>query len=89
MSAKVLKGLLQAWTEDPKGRSLLVAWAVVGTGVTVRAVFVRRIGAVSSRKLDNFTPHEEAHFAAASREQQRPCAAGTPGLFSPLRRTAP
>lgn len=42
MSGSVLKGLLKAWTEDPKGRGLLVAWAVTATGVTLRAVLVRR-----------------------------------------------
>ena len=38
----VLRPLLRTWCAEPKGRALLAAWAVVATGATLRAVYLRR-----------------------------------------------
>jgi len=67
----VVSTMLRCWCAEPKGRALLMAWAATFTGVTVRAVYLRR---------------RAKRLAKLSGEATKPAAAGQPKAQSPLRK---
>lgn len=64
----VLSALLRSWSADPKGRVLLGAWAATVTGVTLRAVWLRRL---ARRRLALAAPAAKAEQPSAAAVAER------------------